>query len=98
MGQAHAYTCTMLPKSRMGSNECTGKLALTDGCAGAMRGLNGRAMDRRGEVVRSAVCCRPGRHVARVVLPSILRRAGEAAHVRGDLCDLRRRPTGEKSV
>ena len=82
----------------MGSNECTGKLALTGGCAGGMPGLNGRAMDRQGEVVRSAVCCRPGRHIACVVVPSALRHAGEAAYVRGDLFDPKRRLTKGRSA
>ena len=88
----------MLPKSRMGANECAGELALPYGYAGAMPSLNGRAMDRQGEMVRSAVRRRPGRHLARAVLPGVLRHAGEAAYIRGPLLDPRRLPTEGKSA
>ena len=88
----------MLLKSRMGANECTGQLELPYGCAGAMPGLEEWEMDRRGEMVRSAVRCRPGRHLARAVLPGALRHAGEAAYIRCDLLGLGRRPTGGRSA
>ena len=49
-----------------GANECAGELALPYGYAGAMPGLNRWAMDRQGEMVRSAVRRRPpGRPEAR---------------------------------
>ena len=79
------YTLTMLPKSRMGANECAGQLALPYRYAGAMPGVNEWAMHRLDEMVRSGVRCRPGRHLIRAVLPGALRRAGEAAYFRGDL-------------
>ena len=88
----------MLPKSRMGANECAGELALPYGYAGAMPGLNRWAMDRLGEMVRSAVRRRPGPHLARAVLPGALRHAGEAAYIRGALLDPRRLPTEGKSA
>ena len=88
----------MLPKSRMGANECAGELALPYGYAGAMPSLNRWAMDRQGEMVRSAVRRRPGRHLARVVLPGALRHAGEAAYIRGALPDPSLRPTEGKSA
>ena len=88
----------MLPKSRMGANECAGELALPYGYAGAMPSLNRWAMDRQGEMVRSAVRRRPGRHLARAVLPGALRHAGEAAYIRGALPDPSLRPTEGKSA
>ncbi len=88
----------MLPKSRMGANECAGELALPYGYAGAMPSLNRWAMDRQGEMVRSAVRRRPGRHLARAVLPGDLRHAGEAAYIRGALPDPSLRPTEGKSA
>ena len=51
----------MLPKSRMGANECAGELAVLYSYTGAMPGLNGWAMVRGGEMVQSAVRRRPGR-------------------------------------
>ena len=88
----------MLPKIRLGANECTEQLVLPYGCAGAMLGLNGWAMDRRGERVRSAVRRRLGRHLTRAVLPGALSNAGGAAYIRGDLPDLRRRPPEGRSA
>ena len=49
-------------------------------------------------MVRSAVRCRTDRHLTRAVLPGALRHAGKAAYVRGDLTDLRRRPTKGRSA
>ena len=69
----------MRAKSRMGASECAGDLALPYGYAGAMPGLREWAMDRRSEVVRSAVRCWPGLRLARAVLPGALRHASEAA-------------------
>ena len=56
----HLYYCTMLPGSRKEAGECTRRLVEPYGCACAMHGLKEWAMDRRGEMVRSAVRRRPG--------------------------------------
>ena len=79
--------------------ECTGRLELPYGYAGAMPGLKEWVMDRRGEMVRFAVRCRPGPHLASAVLPGALRHAGEAAYIRCGLPDLGCRPReGEERV
>ena len=79
----------MPPKSRMGANGCTGGLPYGYACA--MPVLNGWTMDRRGEMAHFAVRCRLGRQLTRAVLPGALGHTGEAAYIRGDLLDLRRR-------
>ena len=88
----------MLPKIRMGTNECTEDLALPYGYAGATLSLHGLATDRRRGRVRSAVRSRPCRHLTRAVLPGVLQHAGGATNVRGDILDLRRRPAERGSA
>ena len=96
--RTQAYTCTMLPRSRKEAGECTGRLVEPYGYAGAMPGLKEWVMDRRGEMVRSAVRCRPGPHLASAVLPGALRHAGEAAYIRCGLPDLGCRPREGRSA
>ena len=79
----------MLPTSWNDAEECAGQLELS--CAGAILGFDGWAMARGGEMVRSAVRCRTGHHLARAGVQGVLKHVGEA-YVHSDLFDLKRPP------
>ena len=79
--QACTYTCAMLTESLEGVGECTGQIELPYGCVGAMPGLDGWPMDRRGGMARLVVRCRSGRHLSHGLLLGVPGHAGEAAHI-----------------
>ena len=54
MGRARAYPRAMLPKNRIGDQECAGGVGPPCGCPGAMPGLRGLAMGRGGGMAPSA--------------------------------------------
>ena len=90
--RACTCTCTMLPRSWNDAEERAGQLELPQGCAGAILGFDGWGDGPRGcDVVRSAVRCRPGHHLARAGVEGVLKHVGEA-YVHSDLFDLKHLP------
>ena len=87
----------MRTKSRKAAGQRAWQLELPYGYV-AMPCLHEWAMDRRGEMARSAVRCRSGLRLARAVLSGSLEHASGAASMRGDLLDLRRRPAEGRSA